>query len=108
MEYYSPDFLLHPDLYNSKLENCNTRQYLDYVRQTIHENLKNTAHAPSVQMQYVPETFFTGERQDEKDPEVVEDNVTMSSERFVILKFFKSVKAKVMNFLNFIKDYAKE
>ncbi len=40
LEYYSPDFLLHPDLFNSKLENHNTRQYLDYVRQTIHENLR--------------------------------------------------------------------
>jgi hypothetical protein len=26
LEYYSPDFLLHPDLFNSKLENHNTRQ----------------------------------------------------------------------------------
>jgi len=26
LEYYSPDFLLHPDLFNSKLENNNTRQ----------------------------------------------------------------------------------
>lgn len=34
-------------------------------------------------MQTVPETFFTGESQDEKDPDVVEDNAIMSSERFV-------------------------
>lgn len=93
LEYYSPDFLLHPDLYNSKLENCNTRQYLDYVRQTIHENLKNTAHAPSVQMQTVPETFFTGESQDEKDPDVVEDNAIMSSERIMPKnEYFDSAK----------------
>ena len=26
LEYYSPDFLLHPDLFNNKIENHNSRQ----------------------------------------------------------------------------------
>lgn len=83
LEYYSPDFLLHPDLYNGKIENHNNRQYLDYVRQQIHENLKNTAHAPSVQMQSTPNNFFETEKisQDEILPDVCQDNVIVSSER---------------------------
>ena len=63
-------------------------KYLDYVRQTIHENLKNTAHAPSVQMQNVPESFYSGEKvsQEEKEPDLVQDNVVITSERYLDLK----------------------
>lgn len=56
------------------------------MRQTIHENLKNIAHAPSVQLQTVPDKFFdTSEQipQDELLPDVCQDNVTMSSERYL-------------------------
>ena len=58
-------------------------KYLDYVRQTIHENLKNTAHAPSVQMQHTPESFFSADvvSQEEKEPDVVQDNVVLTCER---------------------------
>jgi histone deacetylase 3 len=83
LEYYSPDFLLHPDLFNSKLENHNNRQYLDYIRQTIHENLKNLAHSPSVQMQTVPDKFLDTDQinQDELLPDLAQDNVVITSER---------------------------
>jgi hypothetical protein len=105
LEYYSPDFLLHPDLFNSKLENHNTRQYLDYVRQTIHENLKNIAHAPSVQMQDVPMNFYNSEqiKQDELLPDVCQDNVMVSSERFLIKNSFESF---LYFHIVFFKDYA--
>jgi hypothetical protein len=58
-------------------------QYLDYVRQTIHENLKNIAHAPSVQLQSVPDKFFDTDLipQDELVPDVCQDNVVITSER---------------------------
>lgn len=95
LEYYSPDFLLHPDLYNGKLENLNTRQYLDYVRQTIHENLKNCAHAPSVQMQNTPDSYFGSEviSQEEKEPDICQDNVVITSERITPFnEFYDSAK----------------
>jgi len=53
LEFFSPDFALHPDL-STKLENANTRVYLDTIKQTVHECLKDLQHAPSVQLQDVP------------------------------------------------------
>ena len=47
LEFFSPDFALHPDL-STKLENANTRVYLDTIKQTVHECLKDLQHAPSV------------------------------------------------------------
>lgn len=83
MEYYSPDFCLHPDLFNAKLENHNSRQYLDFIRQSMHENLKNIAHAPSVQMQAVPDSFFDSEQipQDELYPDACQDNNIINTEK---------------------------
>lgn len=54
----------------------------------MHENLKNLAHAPSVQMQNVPESFFDPEQisQEEQYPDICQDNVVITSER---LEFFK-------------------
>ena len=56
---------------------------MDYVRQTIHENLKNISHAPSVQLQNIPDKFFDTDQipQDEILPDVSQDNVIISSER---------------------------
>ncbi len=50
----------------------------------MHENLKNLAHAPSVQMQNVPESFFDLEQisQEEQYPDICQDNVAITSERF--------------------------
>jgi hypothetical protein len=49
----------------------------------MHENLKNVAHAPSVQMQNVPDSFFDNEQipQDELNPDVCQDNNLISSEK---------------------------
>jgi hypothetical protein len=54
------------------------------MRQSIHENLKNCAHAPSVQLQNVPPSFFDSDQiaQDEVLPDVCQDNIMMSSERY--------------------------
>ena len=51
-EYFAPDFTLHPDV-SSKIDNQNTRQYLDQIKQLVQDNLKILTHAPSVQMQQV-------------------------------------------------------
>ncbi len=52
-EYFSPDFSLHPEV-NMRQENANSRQYLETIVATTHDNLKMVAHAPSVQMQDTP------------------------------------------------------
>ena len=53
-EYFGPDFQLHPDTRTS-VENQNTPQYLQQLRQHIEENLKQLQGAPGIQMQEVRE-----------------------------------------------------
>ncbi|XP_048371709.1 histone deacetylase 3 isoform X2 [Sphaerodactylus townsendi] len=67
-EYFAPDFTLHPDV-STRIENQNSRQYLDQIRQTIFENLKMLNHAPSVQIHDVPSDLLSYDRPDEPDPE---------------------------------------
>ena len=47
--YYQPDFSLHFPV-SQTMENLNTRQYLEGVRQQVTENLRMLAAAPSVSM----------------------------------------------------------
>ena len=71
-EYFSPDFSLHPE-FSVRQENVNTRQYLDAIVQTTHDNLKMVAHAPSVQMHDTPRTSIIPEDHgnlDDLDPDV--------------------------------------
>lgn len=58
-------------------------QYLDNIRQTIHENLKNLAHAPSVQIQNVPDKLMETDptNPDELPPDVCQDNVMINQDR---------------------------
>jgi len=50
--YYGPDYEL--DVRSSNMENANSHEYLEKIKIAVIENLKKTAHAPSVQMQDVP------------------------------------------------------
>ncbi|KAK4249433.1 histone deacetylase [Corynascus novoguineensis] len=50
--YYGPDYEL--DVRSSNMENANSNEYLEKIKIAVIENLKKTAHAPSVQMQDVP------------------------------------------------------
>uniref|UniRef100_A0A667Z681 Histone deacetylase n=1 Tax=Myripristis murdjan TaxID=586833 RepID=A0A667Z681_9TELE len=79
-EYFAPDFTLHPDV-STRIENQNSRQYLEQIRQTVFENLKMLNHAPSVQIHDVPSDLLGYERNDEPDPDErgAEDNYTRSS-----------------------------
>lgn len=67
-EYFGPDFTLHPDV-STKIENQNTRQYLDQVRQSVMENLRILPHSPSVQMQQVPPDMLSMEVTTEPNPD---------------------------------------
>lgn len=51
-EYYAPDFEL--DVKPSNMDNANSPEYLEKIKQTVLENLRRTQAVPSVQMQEVP------------------------------------------------------
>merc|ERR1711939_299144 len=51
-EYYAPDYEL--DVRPSNMDNANSKEYLEKILTQVLENLKRTAHAPSVQMTDVP------------------------------------------------------
>jgi len=53
-EYYGPEFNLHYPT-NPSVENLNTRQYLDTVKQQVMENLRMLQGAPSVAMESIPD-----------------------------------------------------
>jgi histone deacetylase 1/2 len=48
------------------MENANSRDYLEKIKIQVIENLKRTAHAPSVQMQDVPRQPFGGMTEEEE------------------------------------------
>lgn len=52
------------------MENANSKDYLEKIKIQVIENLKKTAHAPSVQMTDVPRTTLTGGADDEEDDEL--------------------------------------
>lgn len=51
-EYYGPDYKL--DVRSSNMYNANSPEFLNKILTNILTNLENTKHAPSVQMNYVP------------------------------------------------------
>jgi len=65
-EYYAPDFSLHVAP-SSTMENANTRQYLEGVKQQVFENLRMLQGAPGIQMDQVPHDLETSLPED--DPE---------------------------------------
>ncbi|EPE24737.1 Arginase/deacetylase [Glarea lozoyensis ATCC 20868] len=62
-EYYGPDYEL--DVRSSNMENANSKDYLEKIKIQVIENLKKTAHAPSVQMTDIPRTTLTGGTEDD-------------------------------------------
>jgi histone deacetylase 1/2 len=68
-EYYGPDFEL--DVRPSNMENSNSREYLEKITAAVIENLRQTAPAPSVQMQDVPRQPFGG-MTDEEEAELAD------------------------------------
>ncbi|BFZ64749.1 histone deacetylase [Saitoella coloradoensis] len=65
LEFFGPDYTLHPRL-TGRVENRNTRKYLDGVRVGVMEQLRYLNFAPSVQMQEIPGDLG-GWMQDEQD-----------------------------------------
>lgn len=67
-DYYGPDYAL--DVRASNMENANSPEYLEKIKNQLIENLRRTAHVPSVQMQDHPGNFgatMTDEEEAELD-----------------------------------------
>ncbi|KAJ8040739.1 Histone deacetylase 3 [Holothuria leucospilota] len=67
-EYFKPDFTLHPDT-TTRIENLNSKTYIEQVRQQVQDNLKCLTHAPSVQMQEVPPDFIDMDLKEAEEPD---------------------------------------
>ncbi|KAI9480050.1 histone deacetylase [Coemansia sp. RSA 989] len=52
MDYYAPEYTLDVPAYN--VDNSNSFEYLDRIKNQVLQNIKRTTFAPSVQMQDVP------------------------------------------------------
>ncbi|KAG0230097.1 histone deacetylase [Actinomortierella wolfii] len=66
-EYFGPDYRL--DVRPSNMDNANTPEYLEKVKQQVFENLARSRGAPSVQMQPVPRDMDLSEDEDMDDPD---------------------------------------
>ena len=67
LEFFSPDFVLHPEVNANKRDNGNTMQYLDSINQFVRENLRQLEHAPGIQMQDVPRDLIDLDNLDHKE-----------------------------------------
>ena len=67
IEYFGPHYDLMPEL-PSRHDNGNNREYLDTLVTQVHDMLRLTAHAPSVQMFDVDQN----KEDDDKDPKFSE------------------------------------
>ncbi|KAI6711374.1 hypothetical protein PZA11_004562 [Diplocarpon coronariae] len=68
-EYYGPDYEL--DVRASNMDNANSKDYLEKIKIAVIDNLKKTAHAPSVQMMDVPRAMMNGAV--EEDDDILDD-----------------------------------
>ncbi|KAJ9050362.1 Histone deacetylase 2 [Entomophthora muscae] len=65
--YYGPEYQLN--VASNNMDDLNSRTYLDKIKATVLENLRNLPFAPSVQMQEVPRDIEIP-TEDEEDPEI--------------------------------------
>ncbi|SPO27162.1 probable Histone deacetylase [Ustilago trichophora] len=80
-EYFGPDYRL--DVRPNNMEDLNTREYLEKIKIQVFENLRQTAHAPSVQGHVEPrsiseqlhlQNLANGEDADDQDMDLAEKN----------------------------------
>lgn len=64
-EYFGPDYKL--DVRPNNMEDLNTRDYLEKIKVQVFENLRRTAHAPSVQGHVAPSLPHDEEMENEDD-----------------------------------------
>jgi histone deacetylase 1/2 len=76
-EYYGPDFKLH--ISPSNMPNQNANDYLEKIKAKLFENLRMLPHAPSVQMQTVPDDAMNVDEAEAEASDAQED--TQSDKR---------------------------
>mmetsp|Transcript_7354 Transcript_7354/g.9299 ORF Transcript_7354/g.9299 Transcript_7354/m.9299 type:complete len:404 (-) Transcript_7354:20-1231(-) len=64
-DWFGPDYSLHPQL-DGRIDNKNSKKYLESVKQEVLEQLRYLTYAPSVQMQEIPPDI-TGLTEEEED-----------------------------------------
>lgn len=64
--FFGPDFSLHPNL-GDRIENKNTKKYLESVRIQILEHVRFLNGAPSVRMDDMPENYFQITEEEDKE-----------------------------------------
>lgn len=64
--FFGPDYSLHPNL-GDRIENKNTKKYLESVRIRILEQLRFLNGAPSVRMDEIPDTYHQITEDEEKE-----------------------------------------
>lgn len=74
LEFFKPDFVLHPDIeHGRRIENANSKQYLDAIIKHTYDILKMCQQSPSVQMFDIPADALPDEKErnntDENDPD---------------------------------------
>jgi histone deacetylase 1/2 len=70
-EYYGPDFKLH--ISPSNMTNQNSAEYLDKIKCKLLENMRMLAHAPSVQMQPIPDDAINLEEMEASQMDAEQD-----------------------------------
>jgi histone deacetylase 3 len=61
--------VLHPDI-PSRIENANSKQYLEAITKHTYDILKMCQHSPSVQMFDIPADALEDKENEEGDPDV--------------------------------------
>jgi len=80
-EFFAPDYLLCPTM-NGTFSNQNSKQYIENIKQTVFDHLKNIQFAPSVQMHDVPPDLFSFEMNDEiKEEESMDRRISNDEKR---------------------------
>ncbi|TKR78002.1 hypothetical protein L596_018880 [Steinernema carpocapsae] len=75
LEFFAPEFTLKPEL-PRRLDNCNTKEYMNALKQEVMDNLRMIRSAPSVQMQPIVDDYFSRDILDTEElhPDAREDD----------------------------------
>lgn len=85
---------------------CLFEQYLDNVKATVHEHLRNLINSPSVQMQDIPPDLLSLENTEEHDPDIRnhQDQTDKRSVRIELHVFYNEISGfstqHTQNFFN--------
>lgn len=80
-DYYGPTYKI--GVATSNMMNHNSKEALDDIIHKVHENLRNVNHAPSVQMQNIPNSFVE-DASDNEDTALITDPKNKDSNEKII------------------------